>query len=92
MYRQGRDCVITVNDQVQRFPDIVVSSDRNDLGKLLILMIYRKLDFSVILLIQITSAGMNIGVVAIGTAWTITPSQEEESIWGGKTLTKGIAL
>ena len=54
MYRQGRDCVITVNDQVQRFPDIVVSSDRNDLGKLLILMIYRKLDFSVILLIQIS--------------------------------------
>ena len=32
------------------------------------------------------------GAKAIGTAWTIAPSQEEESIWGGKTLTKGIAL
>ena len=30
-----------------------------------------------------------IGAKAIGTAWTIAPSEEEESIWGGKTLTKG---
>ena len=29
------------------------------------------------------------GAKAIGTAWTIAPSEEEESIWGGKTLTKG---
>ena len=32
---------------------------------------------------------MNTGAKAIGTAWTIAPSEEEESIWGGKTLTKG---
>ena len=31
----------------------------------------------------------NTGAKAIGTAWTIAPSEEEESIWGGKTLTKG---
>ena len=35
---------------------------------------------------------LDTGAKAIGTAWTIAPSQEEESIWGGKTLTKGIAL
>ena len=35
---------------------------------------------------------ISTGAKAIGTAWTIAPSQEEESIWGGKTLTKGIAL
>ena len=29
------------------------------------------------------------GAKAIGTAWTIAPSEGEESIWGGKTLTKG---
>ena len=32
---------------------------------------------------------MPTGAKAIGTAWTIAPSEEEESIWGGKTLTKG---
>ena len=32
---------------------------------------------------------MYTGAKAIGTAWTIAPSEEEESIWGGKTLTKG---
>ena len=37
-------------------------------------------------------SSMLTGAKAIGTAWTIAPSQEEESIWGGKTLTKGIVL
>jgi len=26
------------------------------------------------------------GAKAIGTAWTIAPSEEEETIWGGKTV------
>ena len=35
------------------------------------------------------SISCSTGAKAIGTAWTIAPSEEEESIWGGKALTKG---